>query len=75
MVRNPLANEGATGDAGLIPRSGRPPGGGSGNPLQYSCLGNPMDKEPVGLQSTGLQSQTGLSRHAGMNLIVFLFES
>ena len=44
MVRNPLANEGATGDAGLIPRSGRPPGGGSGNPLQYSCLGNPMDK-------------------------------
>ena len=35
----------------------------------------PWTKEPVGLQSTGLQSQTGLSRHAGMNLIVFLFES
>ena len=32
------------GDVGLIPGSGRSPGGGSGNPLQYSCLGNPMDR-------------------------------
>ena len=32
------------GDAGLIPRSGRSPGGGNGNPLQDSCLGNPMDR-------------------------------
>ena len=32
------------GDAGLIPGSGRSPGGGNGNPLQYSCLENPMDK-------------------------------
>ena len=31
------------GDVGLIPGSERSPGGGSGNPLQYSCLGNPMD--------------------------------
>ena len=38
-------NAGATGDAGLIPGSGRSPGGGHGNPLQYSCLENPMDKE------------------------------
>ena len=30
-------------DAGSTPGSGRPPGGGNGNPLQYSCLGNPMD--------------------------------
>ena len=35
---------GATGDAGLIPGSGRPPGGGHGNPLQYSCLRIPMDR-------------------------------
>ena len=34
-----------TGDAGLILRSGRSPGGGNGNPPQYSCLGNPMDRE------------------------------
>ena len=33
-----------TGDLGLIPRSGRSPGGGNSNPLQYSCLENPMDR-------------------------------
>ena len=32
------------GDMGLIPGSGRFPGEGNGNPLQYSCLGNPMDR-------------------------------
>ena len=32
------------GDTGSIPRSGRSPGGRNGNPLQYSCLGNPMDR-------------------------------
>ena len=32
-----------TGDLGSIPRSGRSPGEGNGNPLQYSCLENPMD--------------------------------
>ena len=31
-------------DLGLIPGSGRSPGGGHGNPLQYSCLENPMDR-------------------------------
>ena len=35
---------GATGDTGSIPRSGRSPGEGHGNPLQYFCLENPMDK-------------------------------
>ena len=34
------------GDVGLIPGSGRSPGGGNGNTLQYSCLGNPMDRGP-----------------------------
>ena len=37
-------NAGAARDTGLIPGSGRSPGGGHGNPLQYSCLENPMDK-------------------------------
>ena len=40
-VKNPPAN---AGDVGLIPVSGRSPGGGNGNLLQYSCLGNPMDR-------------------------------
>ena len=34
----------SAGDAGLIPGSGRSPGEGNSNPLQYSCLGNPMDR-------------------------------
>ena len=38
VVKNPPAN---AGDTGLIPGLGRFPGGGNGNPLQYSCLGNP----------------------------------
>ena len=41
------------GDLGLIPESGRFPGEGNGNPLQYSCLENPIDRG--GLQSMGLQ--------------------
>ena len=41
MVRNPPAN---AGDTGSIPESERSPGGGNSNPLQYSCLGNLMDR-------------------------------
>jgi len=44
VVKNPPANAGATGDAGLIPGSGRSPEEGNGNPVQYSCLGTPMDR-------------------------------
>ena len=42
VVKNPPAN---AGDPGSIPGSGRSSGGGHGNPLQYSCLENPMDRE------------------------------
>ena len=41
-IKNPPANDGAARDAGLIPDSGRFPGGRNGGPLQYSCLENPM---------------------------------
>ena len=41
VVKNLPAN---TGDAGSVPGSGRSPGGGNGNPLQYSCQDNPMDR-------------------------------
>ena len=40
----PPASAGDTRDMGSIPGSGRSPGGGNGNPLQYSCLENPMDR-------------------------------
>ena len=44
VVKNLPANAGVTGDAGLIPGSGRSSGGVNGNPLQYSCQDNPMDR-------------------------------
>ena len=43
-IKNPPADAGGTGDMDLIPGSGRSPGGGNGNPLQYSCLGNIVDR-------------------------------
>ena len=45
VIKNPPADVGDTGYVGLIPESGRSPGGGHGNPLQYSCLEKPMDRE------------------------------
>ena len=44
MVKNLPASAGNARDSGLIPGSGRSPGGGHGNPLQYSCLKNAMDR-------------------------------
>ena len=44
MVKNLPANAGDIRDLGSIPGSGRSPGGGHGNPLQYSCLENSMDR-------------------------------
>ena len=59
MIKNPPANARDTGDTGSIFGSERSPGGGNGNPLQYSCLGNLMyleDQEDLGrLQSRELQ--------------------
>ena len=43
--KNPLASVGEARDAGLIPGPGRSPGGGNGNPLQYSCLKSSMGRE------------------------------
>ena len=51
VVKNLPANAGNTGS---IPGSGRFPGEENSNPLQYSCPGNPMDREACGLQSMGL---------------------
>ena len=51
-VKNLPAN---AGDMGSIPGSGRSPGEGNGNLLQYSCLENPMDRKACGLQSMGSQ--------------------
>ena len=53
MVKNPPANAGDVTDTGLIPGSGRSPGRWHGNPLQYSCLENPMDRSLVGYSTWG----------------------
>ena len=42
--KDSACSAGPSGDVGLIPGSGRSPGGGQGSPLQYSCLENPMDR-------------------------------
>ena len=44
VVKNPPASAGGIRDVSWIPGSGRSPGGGNGNPLQYSYLGNPLDR-------------------------------
>ena len=55
VVKNSSANADDIRDVGLIPGSERSPGGGHGNPLQCSCLENPLDMEPGRLQSIGSQ--------------------
>ena len=61
MVQNPPAN---AGDAGSICGLGRSPGGGNGNPIQYSCLGNTMDREAWKATVHKIaKSQTGLTEH------------
>ena len=49
-VKKSACKAGDTGDMGSIPGSGRFPGEGNGNPIQYPCLENPWTEEPIGLQ-------------------------
>ena len=60
VVKNPPTNAGDIRDTGSIPESGKSPGRGHGNSLQYSCLENPWIEEPDSLQSI-------LSQKAGHN--------
>ena len=63
-VRNPPANSGDTGGTDSVPELGRSPGEGNGNPLQYSCLGNPMDRGAWRATVHGVsKSQTRLSNN------------
>ena len=62
VVKNPPANVGDTRDVDSIPGLGKSPGVGSGNPLQYSCLQNSMDREAWQATAHGVaKSQTRLS--------------
>ena len=64
MIKNLPATVGNARDEGSIPGSGGSPGGGNGNPLQYSCVGNPMDRGVWGATvHVVAKSQTQLSTH------------
>ena len=76
VVKNPLANAVDTGDVGSIPGSGRSPGGGHGNPLQFSCLENPMVRgawrvtvHGVAKSQTQLKPLSMLAGHEGWALM------
>ena len=58
VVKNLPAN---AEDVGLIPGSGRSPEAGNGNPLQYSCLENPMDKEAWGATVSGVTKESDVT--------------
>ena len=74
MVKNLTANAGDIRDAALIPGLGRSPGGGHGNPLQYSYLENPMDiGDRQATVPRDAKSQTGLKQlntHTHSHLIM-----
>ena len=62
VIKNPPANAGDTSHEGSIPGLGRYPGGGNGNPFQYSCLENSMDRRTWQATVHGVaKSQTQLS--------------
>ena len=64
MVKNLPAN---AEDVDLIPGSGRSPGGGNGNPLQCSCLGNPMDRGALWATVHGLREKSDLTYQVNNN--------
>ena len=71
VVQNPLAN---AGNMGWIPGWARPPGGGNGNPLQYSYLKNPMDKGARRATIHGVtKSQTRLSNFTSLTSLTSYF--
>ena len=61
------------GDLGLIPGLGRSPGEGNGNPLQYSCLENPMDRETWQAIVHGVAKESDTTEHAHMAKYKILF--
>ena len=69
-VKNPFAVQ-ETGDVGLIPQSGRSPGVGSGNPLQYFCLENPVDR---GAWRALVHGVTESNMTEPLTLALFLFQ-
>ena len=67
VVKNPPAS---TGDMALVPGSGRSPGEGNGNPFQYSCLGNPMDRGAWRAEDYGDTNESDMILQLNNNKII-----
>ena len=67
VVKNPPANTGDARDVDSIPGLGRSPGEGNGNPLQNSCLGNPMDKEAWWATVHGVTKESDMTERLNNN--------
>ena len=67
MAKNPPAK---VRDVGLIPGSGRSPGGQNGSPLQYSCLGNPVDRGAWWAPVQGGHIESDTTEHARMLMCI-----
>ena len=69
VIKTPPANAGAAGHIGLIPGSGRSPGGENGSPLQYSCLQNPMDRGVWWAIIPGVAKESDRTEHLKNNIV------
>ena len=75
MVKNLPANAGDAGNLGFISGSGRSPGGGNGDPLQYSCLANPMGREDQWAPVHGVVGHDGVTNSFAFHFTVKLGDS
>ena len=75
VVKNPPANAGDTEDVGSIPALGRSPGGGNGDPLQYSCLANPTGREAQRAPVHGVVGHNGITNSFTFHFTVKLGDS
>ena len=70
MIKNLPDNAGATRDLGSIPGSGRYPTEGNGNPLQHSCLGNPMDRGGWWVTVVVGHEESDITEHARTHTVI-----
>ena len=72
MVKNPPVNKGDTRDLDSILGSGRSPGEGNGNLLQYSCLENPLDRGALRATVHGVTKESDKTKHAHFLILALL---